>query len=341
MKDFFALTTRGKVNRMRPAMWKALAHYDINPVRMKMIGTDTNIIMRVDTAEGTPYVLRTAIPGWRTDLDNLSEMIWLDAMRNTDISAPIPYATKDGKWFVYETAEGLPGAFRMCLLSWAYGKPLEEELTPENLFKMGELFAKLHNFSLAFTPPAEFTTRKMSHYLSRGEDLDLFEDETRAEFPAVDWDFIDEVNEKVMDAFNDRYADPNGLRVIHNDLWHGNILVHRGRLIPFDFEDTLWGYPVQDIAMAMQDLDDDGPRDQYDALLAQFKAGYSTLAEWPERYEGEMDRFRAGRVLWIANYVLCAEDEYFEQHIKAITPMLQRFLKDGVVRYPVESPNSD
>ena len=27
-----------------------------------------------------------------------------------------------------------------------------------------------------------------------------------------------------------------------------------GHLYPVDFEDTLWGYPVQDIAMAMQDL---------------------------------------------------------------------------------------
>ena len=321
---------------MRPAMWKALAHYNIDPVRMKMIGTGTNIIMRVDTADGTPYVLRTAIPGWRTEMDNLSEMIWLDAMKDTDIGAPIPYATKDGKWFVHETAEGLPGPFRMCLLSWAFGSPLENALTPENLFKMGQLFAKLHNFSLTFTPPKEFTTRKMAHYLSRGEDFDLFENEIRAEFPNVDWEFIDRIHQKVMDAFNDRYADPTGLRVIHNDLWFGNVLVSHGRLIPFDFEDTLWGYPVQDIAMSIQDLDDDGPRDQFDTLFTQFKAGYCTLAEWPERYEGEMDCFRAGRILWIANYVLGHEEEYFERHIEAITPMLQRFLKDGVVRYPIE-----
>lgn len=335
LKDFFALTTRGKVNRLRPVMWKALARYNIQPVSLKLLGTDTNVMMRVDTESGTPYVLRLAIPGWRTEQDNLSEMIWLDALKDSGIGAPVPVATCDGQWLVHATAEGLPCDYRMCVQSWVYGQPLEGRLTPENLFKMGQLFARIHNFSLTFTPPAEFTTRTMAHYLSREEEHALFDAGNRAKFAAVDWEFIDRVHEQVMAAFHDLYADPVGLRVIHNDLWHGNIHVYRGRLLPFDFEDTLWGYPVQDIAMAIQDLDDDGPRDQFDALFAQFKAGYSTLADWPERSAGEMDCFRAGRVLWIANWVLGHQAQYFDRHIEAITPILQRFLTDGVVRYPV------
>jgi len=335
LKDFFALTTQGKVNRLRKAMWKALAHYDLQPTRLTLLGADTNIIMRVDTQSGTPYLLRLAIPGWRTDLDNHSEMVWLDALKDTDIGAPLPMATRDGRWFVCETAEGLPGNYRICLQSWVYGKPLETQLAPENLYKMGELFAKLHIFSADYTPPAGFTTRKMAHYLSRDEEHALFDAENRAEFPNVEWKLIDAVDEKVMAAFNNRYADPDGLRVIHNDLWHGNIHVYYGRLLPFDFEDTLWGYPVQDIAMAIHDLDDEGPRARFDELFTQFKAGYQTLVEWPERYEGEMDQFRAGRMLWVANWVLSHEEAYFERHLQAIQPILRRFLKDGVVRYPL------
>ena len=336
MKDFFALSTRGKVNRMRPAMWKALEQYAIHPTKLTLLGTDTNIIMRVDTVDGTPYVLRAAIPGWRTDLDNLSEMIWLDALRQTDIGAPIPVKTKEGKWLVHETAEGLPCAYRMCLQSWIYGRPLEEQLTLENLYQMGVLFAKIHRASLAFTPPETFTHRKMAHYLSRDEENVLASPEERQQFPKADWGLIDAVNERVMQAFHDRYADPDGLRVIHNDLWHGNIHVYRGKLFPFDFEDALWGYPVQDIAMAMQDLDEDGPRAEYDNLLAQFRAGYTSLAAWPERYEGEMDCFRAGRILWIANWVMSNQQAYFVQFLQRISPILKRFLKDGIVRYPVE-----
>jgi Ser/Thr protein kinase RdoA (MazF antagonist) len=336
LKDFFALTRRGKVQRLRKAMWKALAHYDIQPTGLKLLGTDTNIMMRVNTESGTPYVLRLAIPGWRTELDNLSEMIWLDALKETDIGAPIPYATKEGKWLVYETAEGLPCEYRMCLQSWVYGKPLEAHLTPENLFRMGQLFARIHNFSATFTPPDVFSTRKMAHYLSRDEQYALFDEKNRDAHPKVDWAFIDTVDEKVMAAFKRRYADPDGLRVIHNDLWHGNLHIYRGKLLPFDFEDTLWGYPVQDIAMAIHDLDDDGPRDQFEPLFAQFKAGYTSLAAWPERYEDEMNHFRAGRMLWVANWVLEHQSVYFEQHLQAIKPILKRFLAEGVVRFPVE-----
>ena len=39
------------------------------------------------------------------------------------------------------------------------------------------------------------------------------------------------------------------LRVIHCDLWHENVKLHRGRLRPFDFEDTVWGYRLHDLAM--------------------------------------------------------------------------------------------
>ncbi len=337
MKDFFALTTRGKVNRMRPAMWKALAHYDIQPTGLRLLGTDTNIILRVDTASGVPYLLRLAIPDWRSDLDNLSEMVWLNALQATTIGAPRPIATPEGEWLVFETAPNLPGTYRFCLQSWVYGRPLEEALTPQNLYKMGVLFARLHQFSAEFTPPGEFTTRRMSHYLSRDEPDVLFSPELRAKYPQADWSLLDAANQRVLAGFARRYADPDSLRVIHNDLWHGNIQVYHGRLLPFDFEDTLWGYPVQDIAMAIHDLDDEGPRDQFDNLLAQFQRGYTSLAPWPEQYEGEMDLFRAGRLLWVVNWVAQHQEQYLVPHLESIRPMLTEFIASGRLRFPLSS----
>jgi Ser/Thr protein kinase RdoA (MazF antagonist) len=130
------------------------------------------------------------------------------------------------------------------------------------------------------------------------------------------------------------YADPAGLRVIHNDLWHGNIKVHQGRLHPLDFEDTIWGYPVQDIAMALQDLMVDVERDAYAPLQIAFRRGYESVCSWPERYESQIDTFRAGRMLWVANYVARFERNYLTEHVEWLAEQFGRFLATGVIRKP-------
>ncbi len=63
----------------------------------------------------------------------------------------------------------------------------------------------------------------------------------------------------------------------------------------------LWGYPVQDIAMAMQDLMTDVPPQAFETLQAAFRRGYESLLPWPEVYRDQVDVFRAGRILWVAN----------------------------------------
>jgi Ser/Thr protein kinase RdoA (MazF antagonist) len=133
-------------------------------------------------------------------------------------------------------------------------------------------------------------------------------------------------------AFCQLFADPAGLRVIHNDLWHGNIKVYRGHLYPVDFEDTIWGYPVQDIAMAMQDLMTDVAPDAFEPLQAAFRCGYESLLPWAETYLGQIETFRAGRMLWVANYVARFESQYLNKHITWLAPQLERYLETGLVR---------
>ena len=120
-------------------------------------------------------------------------------------------------------------------------------------------------------------------------------------------------------AYARLYADPAGLRVIHHDLHHENIKIYRRRLHPLDFEDTAWGYPVQDIAMALQDLWLEVGAGAYEPLLAAFRRGYESLSSpWPEQYPGQIDTFRAGRMLWVANYVARFERPHLAGFIEQV-----------------------
>ncbi len=339
MKDFHTLTVQGKVRRLRALALKALEQYPFEVARLRLMGVYTNLLFRVDTTDGATYMLRICAPNWRTAEDLRSEAIWLQALaRDTDIGAPRPILTGSGDFFVTESVEHVPGPRRCVVMSWVPGRLLGQALTETNVYRMGQLFARLHRFSAGFAPAHNgFTRRKMSSFLARDEPYVLFDAEARTAFSAQNLAIFERTLAQVTGAFEQLYADSTGLRVIHNDLHHENIHLYRGHLYPLDFEDTIWGYPVQDIAMALQDLMMDVAPAQFEVLLEQFRAGYTSLEPWPEQFAGQIDTFRAGRLLWVANYVALKEREYLEEHINWTASLFERFLATGQLRLPAKN----
>jgi Ser/Thr protein kinase RdoA (MazF antagonist) len=331
MLAFEQLTQRGQARRLRRLAMHALEHYPLDVIDMRLVGTFTNTLFRVRAGNGQSYVVRVCAPGWRTETDLRSEAVWLEALSHeADIGAPVPLPARDGSYLVTARAEGVPEP-RYCLVtSWLPGVLLGKRLTESNLHKMGALFARLHRHAATFCPPAGFTERKTDGVYARGEEQVLWhcDDGFTAETSAI----FERAWALVAKAFADLYADPSGLRVIHHDLWHDNIVVHRGRLHPFDFEDTAWGYPVQDVAMALQDLMMDVDADAFEPLQVAFRQGYESLSSWPERYEGEIDAFRVGRLFWVANYVARYQRPYLRQHVDWTARLFAGYLDTGELR---------
>lgn len=332
LKPFEQLTQRGRTRRLHQLALAALQQYDLEVTDVRLLGLFTNALFRVHTIDGRVYVIRLCTPGWRTETDIRSEIVWLNALaEQTDIGAPRPIASRKGEFLIEAS---VPGAAARCVLvTWIPGRQLGKHLTPANLEKMGQLFARLHAFSVAFTPPPGFTTRKMDRILAREEPDALWGGDETA------WDgvepaarvIIEQVRQRVDDAYRQLYASP-GLRVIHHDLWHDNIHLHKGHLYPLDFEDTVWGYPVQDIAMALQDLMDDTPLEAFEPLQAAFRRGYESLLPWPEAYPGEIDIFRAGRMLWVTNWVANHQKQHLQQHLIWLAQQFQPYLATGLLR---------
>jgi len=335
MKPFHQLTRRGKVRRLRGLAINALQQYALEVAEVRLVGVYTNTLYRVRTIDRRAYLLRVCTPGWRTLTDLQSEAMWLQSLhRDTDIGAPVPLPARNGDLVVRATAPGVPTAHHCTITSWIPGPLLGTRLTEANLVKMGALFAQLHEASIDLSPPPGFTRRRMDSIYARGEEDVLFFEPCQDAFTPRTRDILDRTLSRVRAAFADRYADPVGLRVIHNDLHHDNIKVDRGRLRPLDFEDTVWGYPVQDIAMALQDLMMDVPPGAYEPLLNAFRAGYEQLRPWPEAQAGQIDTFRAGRMLWVANYVARFERKYLEEHLEWTARLFEPFLETGILRRP-------
>ena len=335
MKPFEQLTYRGQAKRLKQLVINVLDQYDFEVRDIQLVGTFTNVIFRLRTTCNQSYIIRVCNPNWRTRTDLISEIMWLQALGNdTNIRAPQPLAAINGNFIVESHAAGVPETRRCVVMSWLPGVLLGTRLNEATMYKMGMLFARLHEHGAKFISSEGFTKRRMDSIYARDEPNVLFSQTCRDAFTPDTWGILRRTDEKVRESFAQLYCDEKSIQVIHNDLHHENIKIYFGNLYPLDFEDTIWGYPVQDIAMALQDLMVAVGREAYETYQRTFRAGYESLQSWPEDYEGQIDTFRAGRMLWIANYVARYESQYLREHIEWLAQQFKRYLETGTIRKP-------
>jgi Ser/Thr protein kinase RdoA (MazF antagonist) len=340
MKPYRDLSFAGKIRRLRSLAVAALAHYELKSPEITYHTFATNLLYRVTTASGERFMLRLAVPGWRTLEDLQAEALWLEALgRETSISGPRVLPARSGAYVLPMRQPGVPDIWNVTLMSWVPGRLLTHYLTERNLEKMGALFAALHHHGASWTPPDGFTTRRFEHWLSRGEENLIVDDGAPAggtrrpgsavHLPGAHRDLLERMHQHVESAY--AAIDRADLRVIHCDLWHDNIKLNRGLLQPIDFEDTVWGFRAHDIAMAMLDLLEDTDEARYAELLPAFRRGYETHMAWPE---DRIEPLQIGRLLWKINWVARRRPQALLRMVERHVPVLEHYEATGQVVQP-------
>jgi Ser/Thr protein kinase RdoA (MazF antagonist) len=295
------------------------------------VSTDTNLIYRVCDADMTVYALRIATPNWRTAEDLRSETMWLEALvRDTDIRVPRVIRATDGSRFVPVRAEGISGERLALLTSWHPGRLPGVRLSEPVVMAMGELFARLHLHAAAWSPPPGFTERVFDRVFSRNEPVVLFASEQHDAYDARSRRMLREAWEAADAVYSGLPAGDR--RVIHCDLWHGNLKVHRGKLHPLDFEDTIPGYRLHDLAMGLLDLAEDVGIERYDRLLPVMRRGYERYMPWPE---GDMIALQLGRIVWRLNWIARHQREWFPDEVAFFADLVERTRKAGRLTDPL------
>lgn len=325
MTPYEDLTASGKRRRLHALAMAALDHYGLDEPTLQFHAALTNVHYRITTRRRQRFILRLARPGWRTLRDLQSEALWLDALaRDTDVGGPEVIRTRDGRHTLALEIPGVPGVRHVSLMTRVPGRTLGRYLSVDNLERMGALFATLHHHGKEWTPPPGFTDRRFEHWLSRGEANTLLSAATLDSLSAPQQEMIVRLHHHVESAYGQ--IDRADLRVIHCDLWHGNINLHQGVLHPFDFEDTINGFRAHDIAMAMLDLLKETDQETYTGLLAAFRHGYEALLPWPD---DPIEPLQVGRILWRMNYVAGIQAQRLPQMVERYRGMLLGYERTG------------
>jgi len=336
MRPLHELTPIGRGRRLRPAAVDVLSAYGIEGPVLRQLTEASNIIFRVETPYAGNYVLRITAPkSCHGPAEIRSEIAWLRALvRDTDLGIPEPIARRDGEYVSEVVAPGRSESLSCALYRWVPGEMLEKRMTERNVRNMGELMARLHEHAAGFVPPESFRIRRYASVFpyanpsfpqvepvvlfDRGPDAPLTNAQRRVYRRALD---------EVEDHVTQLVSETDETRVIHNDLHVWNVKVDGDRLYALDFEDMMWGHPMQDVATTLYYF---RWRDTYPMLRDAFRQGYTSVRPWPERREGQLEALIMGRMLLLANYVTTsqdAEDRAFAPEYLARTEMrLRRFL---------------
>ncbi len=292
-----------------------LENYALDVKRIRQMADDWNYIFRVDTTDGTRYVLRIGYPNVYSAQEARSEMQFIDWLaQQTAVPVVTPVPGKDGDLVYTAQVDGVPEARHCVLFEWITGADLGDDPSAATFEKMGAVAAQLHQHALAFTPPAGFQVETANTAFNPKDDVvllapqcaHLVSDAQRATFENA----ITLVEEKLAALYQQ-----DGLRVIHNDLHQWNIMVQKGQPIVIDFEDLVWGYPIQDIGVTFYYLFIEDGDDGYDYARdsAAFKRGYESVAPWPVTDPRDLNIFIARRALDLVNFVVGSDDPEMQE----------------------------
>lgn len=306
MKPFAELSQAGRTARLRRLAVRALERYDLAVASVRPLTTHYNAVFRVDTAAGDRAVLRVNRPGNRSLVDIRSELAWLAALRReTDLVVPEPLPAREGPLVTTIAAPGVPEPRHSVLFRWIEGRGVDDRPAPRTLFNLGATMARLHEHAAGFTPPAGFTERRLDQAWTFGRPEAVYGEEPDDLLTPKRREILRESAARVQAALDELYADRAGLRFLHGDLHLGNVKVTRAGLGVFDFDDSTWGYPAQDIGISLYYLEyHSAVRD----LRAAFTRGYTSVLPWPVDDDRQVDTFIAARELDLISLVAHADD---------------------------------
>ncbi|MHA2314461.1 MAG: phosphotransferase enzyme family protein [Candidatus Hermodarchaeia archaeon] len=350
MKPYHDLSYRGLLRRLRKQAQAALEAYGLDEAKVKFINYSGNTAYQIDTRNIAPrepedgrywenhYLLRLHQWRYQTFEAIRSEMQWLNTLcHDTELIVPEPVPAQDGTLVTITAEPGIPEPQYATLLRWVKGRELTKNILPRHFHALGRVIAKLHNHTSQWDPPKGF-------YRQHHDWDGLFWDGGLFRFPASElWanipkkyrDPFDKITSRVREVMKILGSDSEVYGLIHSDLYvEGNVLWYHGEVRPVDFDDTAFGYWIDDLAVPLSSWQNNEAKDQFKTALLE---GYQELRLISALELEHLDLFIGARyaveMLYAVNAILAVPKwaEYGKRWLDEAAGNLIHFLANNQV----------
>ncbi len=311
MTDFYQLIPEQQTLRLELLARAALQYYDIsNDAQIKLIKHRENTVFEIIDGN-VRYAMRVHRANYHTDAALRSELQWMTALNESDyrISTPKIIPSHDGELMQVVSIDGVPEPRQVDILAWVDGTPIgtiESGVSDigdavENYRQVGELVAKMHNFTQQWTLPKGFERHSWDEKAFLGEQplwgkywqLAALNDQQR--------DLLCRAANKAQSDLaefgkgNDRYG------LIHADSLPENFLLDNdGSIRVIDFDDGGFGWHMFEFATA---LFFHFGTENFDNLLCAMVEGYRKHRELSDEHINKLTLFMFLRGLTYLGWV--------------------------------------
>jgi len=332
--DFSLLTVRQQREYMHNIALRALDSYQLAEPHLKLLNPGFNYTYRVDTADGTKFALRINVNSRRSRENLQAEVHWINDLGSATVAwVPLPQENRSGELITYvDPNDGAP--FPAVLYSWLPGSDMGRGATPERWYVAGATMARLHQHSTDVVLPPDASLPLLKSVTWGTEDR-LHPSFIAA--PSGDAELLREVWEQCATVMDRVWKGQKG-QPIHADLHGGNMKWYRGRLAVFDFDDSGWGLPIQDLAISSYYI-----RDEVECEVA-LHEGYQSVQPLPTVKPDDYEWLVAHRNLLLLNDLLSSVTSELRQMIPRYTETtiarIRQFLATGTYRHRIDNQPS-
>jgi Ser/Thr protein kinase RdoA (MazF antagonist) len=314
VKPFRELSRRARLYRTRILAETALEVYGLNGAQLRFLQYTANIIYRVDlpgsdVCAPSPYLPNRYVLRLHAIDDEAaiaSELTWLTALnREAGLPVPAPVATPEGHLLAKIVTDEIPQGRIVSLMRWLDGRRLGKSLQPRHLKSLGQVVARLHDFSAAWQPPADFERFTWDWDSQLGGSMFKQPREELVEsMPAKFRESFGQVSRTAQQAMEALGKGSDAFGLIHADLYPENVLYRNGQACPIDFEDCGYGYWLWDIAVALCEW---AWKPDWERMRDAFHDGYAQIRTLPEAQWNLLDLFVATQfatmLLWASAFL--------------------------------------
>ena len=303
MNTFFQLSADEQSARLTDLARNVLNEWGVDGCEPRLIKYRENAVFEVTGPDGQRAALRVHRQGYHSHETLTLQLKWMSMLAENGLVVPTPIPANSGAITVDATGDGVPGTWKVDMLSWldgrelgAVGEPLELDGrdVPALFHEIGKTMGTLHNLSTAW-PERNTMVRHAWDKDGFVGDQPLWGEFWKVEsLTPAQREFFLRVKDALAEDLEAYGQTSDNYGLIHADLVPENVMLSGDEVQVIDFDDAGFGWHMFEIVTAAFWLAEEP---EFDSIQTALLDGYQSVRPLQQRDLDAMELFYAARSL--------------------------------------------